>query len=114
MTTTQPKHSMRLATLMVVFCLLLPSVVKFTHAFAQHHHEVCAGEAQSHLHNVDLDCNFYKFKLNHNFYIPLVNYELQENFKEQTLKSKYYTFLKSHQQLTSYLRGPPSLVSLSK
>lgn len=113
MTVQHPKKSIRLAILILAFSLVLPSVVKFTHAFAHHHHEVCFGEAQAHFHNVNLDCDFYKFKLNNSFYVPLVNYELQDDFRQQPLKSKYYTFLKSHQQLTSYLRGPPRLVSFS-
>lgn len=100
----------RVATLFIVVCLVLPSVVKFTHIFAHHEHEVCLGENQSHLHELDMDCEFYKFNLSHNFYFEIDDFKIDFIIPSQTLNTKYHAYLKSHQQLPTYLRGPPYLM----
>lgn len=99
----------RLATLFVVVCLILPTVVKFSHVFSHHEHEVCLGENQSHLHEIDMDCEFFKFKLSNSYYFIIETYDIHENIVSNKLQTKYHTYLKSHQQLSTYLRGPPSL-----
>jgi hypothetical protein len=47
----------------LVLAVLFPSVVKMQHVFENHKHEVCKGEKQSHFHEIDFDCEFYKFNL---------------------------------------------------
>jgi len=100
----------RIATLFVIACLLTPIVVKSAHIFSDHEHEVCVGKNQSHFHEIDMDCEFFKYKINHNLYFTFINYELKIDFKSQTTETEYYAYLKGHQQLTSFLRGPPSLL----
>ncbi len=100
----------KLAAFLLVLSFVLPVAVKFTHALNHHEHEVCIGINQSHFHEVDLDCEFYKFKINHNLYVSKFNYEVNSNFLIHTSEIAYYTFLKSQRQLTSYLRGPPVTV----
>jgi len=101
----------RIATLLTVVCLVLPSVVKFSHLFTHHEHEVCIGKNQSHLHELDLDCEFYKFNLSNSFYVKSEEYfKLTINLPSLLLNTEYHSFLKSHQQLTTYLRGPPYLM----
>lgn len=100
----------RIATLLIVVCLILPSVVKFSHVFADHEHEICLGENQSHLHEFDMDCEFYKFNLSHIFYFETDDFKIDFNVPTQLLNTKYHTYLKSHQQLSTYLRGPPYLM----
>ena len=98
---------LKIATLLITLTLILPSVVKFSHVFSHHEHEICLGENQTHLHTLDLDCSFYKFKLNHQFTIDFFSYELfsvQEN--HQVIVSQY-EFLSPFQQLHFSLRGPP-------
>ena len=100
----------RVTTILIVLCLALPSAVKFLHIFAHHEHEVCLGENQSHFHEIELDCEFNKFNLGSSVFIKveyfsLINHEISD--KEIIT---YQTFLKSHQQLSTYLRGPPYLV----
>jgi len=97
----------------IALALLLPSVIKFSHIFEQHEHVVCLGENQSHLHEIDLDCEFFKFKLNNNFLLDIDVIELTSVVVPQNLSQQYYTFIKGHQQSTAYLRGPPSLVLIS-
>ncbi|WP_298896159.1 hypothetical protein [uncultured Psychroserpens sp.] len=102
--------SIRLASLLLAFVLVLPSVVKFSHALSSHEHEVCFIKNQTHFHNIDIDCEFYKFKLSNSLYIQLENYSLTANDKLYKPITTYHNFLKSHQHLPSYLRGPPSLM----
>ncbi len=106
----KPHITFRLAIVILTLALLLPSVVKFSHVFEDHKHEVCKGEFQSHLHEVDLDCEFYMFKLNTTVLFDIANYNYIKVESNQEFISKNYTFLKGHQQRTAYLRGPPVLV----
>lgn len=99
----------RIATFFVVACLVLPTIVKFSHVFSHHEHEVCLGENQSHFHEIDMDCAFFKFKLSSSYYFVIETFSINEKVIFNKVKTKYHTYLKSHQQLSTYLRGPPSL-----
>jgi hypothetical protein len=106
------KPTTKILALALILAVLLPSAVKLTHAFNHHSHEVCKNDSNSttHYHQVDIDCEFYKFKLNTNYYSGLHSFEtiIQNNFSK--VNSCVYLFLRAHQQNTSYLRGPPTLV----
>lgn len=93
--------------------VLLPSVVKLSHAFNHHEHEICTNdndETSTHFHELDLDCEFYKFKLNSNYYshLKIDNSETDENYKK--VATTFYVFIRSQEQETTLLRGPPSIV----
>ncbi len=103
----------RLAVVILTMVLLVPSVVKFSHVLEDHKHEICKGEYQSHLHEVDLDCEFFKFKLNNTVFFEIANFECFQVEHNQEFSPEHYIFLKGHQQRTAYLRGPPALVHLS-
>ncbi|WP_299335191.1 hypothetical protein [uncultured Psychroserpens sp.] len=107
---TEYHISKRLITLLLAFVLVLPSVVKFSHALSLHEHEICIGENQTHLHEIDLDCEFFKFKINHNSLVVFNNYDIDCPTPDNTLITEYYLYLISHQQDTFYLRGPPHLM----
>ncbi|WP_033958177.1 hypothetical protein [Psychroserpens jangbogonensis] len=97
----------RIATVFIVLCLVLPSVVKFSHTFSDHEHEVCLGENQSHFHEIDSDCDFYKFKINHQTTFSVLKFiPIQVNDNREVIASKYL-FLSSFQKLHFSLRGPP-------
>ncbi|HZW62057.1 MAG TPA: hypothetical protein VFF15_00270 [Flavobacteriaceae bacterium] len=98
------------AALLLALCLLFPSVVKFAHIFEHHRHEVCLGEHTEHLHKVDKECEFYKFKLNAPFSIPENTFTLaaEEHPKKDFLL--YYTSSYSLTPLYFSLRGPPANV----
>ena len=90
----------------------MPSAIKLTHAFNHNEHIVCEDDSNhsTHFHQSDLDCEFYKFKQTNTFYFTFINYcdiVVNSNYHHQFT---YYSFLNSHQHLTSYLRGPPQLV----
>ena len=94
----------------LVFTLLVPSFVKIAHMFSHHKHEICKNEKTTHIHQVELDCDFQKFQLNNNFIIttPLV-IEPEVEKIEQQYNSKY-KFLYSYKTVIFLLRGPPTLV----
>ena len=96
--------------LMLTLVVLFPSVLKLTHAFTHHEHQVCLGESNTHLHASDFDCDFYKFKLTNSLF-----FEVQSVFKTH-ITTSYKTVatleqtVKNAQPLTAFLRGPPSLM----
>ncbi|GAA4269634.1 hypothetical protein [Hyunsoonleella aestuarii] len=95
--------------LIIVLALFAPSVDKFVHTFSHHEHKVCNGDETTHFHEVDLDCEFYKFQLNKNFTISKGNTDflvLQEEYKEIVSQ---YLFLSDYQRLHFSLRGPPQV-----
>lgn len=99
-------------TILLVITLIAPSIVKFSHVFthSNHKHDVCKGLKTTHLHEIDLDCEFYKFQLNNHF--------LSSFKKDHWLQTPYYKqvhfltykFLNNHRPLSFSLRGPPVLV----
>lgn len=102
---------LRFFSLLAIVVLMFPMVVKSVFIFEEHHHDICIDDqTDSHLHEKDFHCEFYKFNFNQNlFFETTINsYKIAiESYSEITA---YYTFLKSHKQSTSYLRGPPNLM----
>ena len=96
-------------TLILVLTLILPSAVKFTHVFEKHHHEVCYGESDAHFHTLDIECEFYNFKLNVPFTLPENVGVLTTYFEINNVITKDYSFLSDYQRLHFSLRGPPAL-----
>lgn len=99
----------KIITCLLVITLLVPTAVKFSHIFLHHHHEICHGEPQTHLHKADLDCNFYKFKLSAPFTIPSITYAFHSIEDNHQNYAGVYSFLSDFQQLHFSLRGPPQL-----
>lgn len=100
----------RLFAILIVALLFTPTAVKFAHTFEHHEHVVCIGDDSTHIHQVDLDCEFQKFNLNNHF-LTSTNYEgLLESSFFHKLPPLTYKFLNNHQPLSFSLRGPPVLV----
>ena len=100
----------KVLAIVLTLAVLLPSAIKLSHAFNHHQHEVCENDdkGNTHFHEIDLDCEFYKFKLNTN-YFDFVNSDDTVILKDYSkVESSLYVYLRSHQQEISYLRGPPS------
>ena len=68
---------------MLILAVLLPSVIKLTHSFNHSKHEVCDNdnEQQTHFHETDLDCDFYKFKLTKIQFFKLYEFEIRQQTK---------------------------------
>lgn len=96
-------------TLIMVLTLLLPSAVKFMHIFENHKHEVCYGESEAHFHKLDMDCEFYNFKLNTSFTFPENFSFLISHAEIKTPITTDYSFLSDYQKLHFSLRGPPAI-----
>ncbi|MEM5566227.1 hypothetical protein WNY78_13990 [Psychroserpens sp. AS72] len=96
-----------IATLILIVALALPTVVKFTHAFSHHNHDVCTDYSQTHLHNLDADCSFYNFKITNHYTFSIENYELYIPIKIKQITASQYQFLSDYQRLQFSLRGPP-------
>ena len=95
----------------LVVSLLVPSAVKLEHVFENHKHEVCLNKSTTHLHAIDLDCEFYKFNVSNPLLIPNIDYgipNLAFFYTHET--SRLYNFKYNHQHLYFSLRAPPSLV----
>lgn len=97
----------KLATAFLVVALLLPYITKLTHVFTHHHHEVCKGESQTHLHSLDQDCSFYQFKINQTFTFELYDFELFTPTDNHKILTSQYQFVSEYQRLHFSLRGPP-------
>ncbi|CDF79104.1 conserved hypothetical protein [Formosa agariphila KMM 3901] len=97
-------------TIVLVLAFLAPTFVKFNHVFETHLHEVCHGEKKAHLHTADIDCEFYKFQLNHHFTIPVFTAEILDVKENHSLISTQYFFLNTFQQLHFSLRAPPTII----
>ena len=95
---------------LLVFAVLLPAAVKFNHVFEDHKHDVCNEHTTSHIHAIDLDCEFYKFNLNTQYFSSseFNQISIEENFLK--IDNVFYNFIKNYQQLSFSLRGPPFLV----
>ncbi len=97
-------------TILLACLLLVPASAKFAHIFSDHKHDICKGEISTHLHEINIDCDLYKFKLNTNYTITFCNVELYFP-KEISLKiNSQYHFLSKFQKLQTSLRGPPVLI----
>lgn len=95
-------------SLILVIFLLVPSGVKLAHVFENHEHEVCIDNSTTHLHKIDIDCEFYKFNISNSLIIPTFYYKLNSlvrNLKQ--INSRLYNFEYNHQPLYFSLRAPP-------
>ena len=109
MHTVKQHFAFKIVSLLAVVMLLIPTIVKFTHTFNHHTHKVCTGEKSTHLHKVDLDCEFFKFQTNKNFTFTSFIIDL---FSEQEIQPEIesqYVFLSDYQRLRFLLRGPPQI-----
>lgn len=96
--------------LCLVASILMPTLVKFSHAFNHHEHEVCAGDYNTHFHALDLDCEFFKFKINKPFSFTTQTLELTSFTKIKKEVSEYYSYHYQSNIVYYSKRGPPSLI----
>lgn len=103
------KHILfRSFTIVIVTALLAPSAVKLGHAFEDHKHEICVDNSSEHFHTLDLECEFYKFKVSNSLLIPDFQYKTPiVNFYSTVENYGLYNFKYNHQQLYFSLRAPP-------
>lgn len=100
------------SALVLALAVLFPSVVKLSHAFTHHSHYVCEDDnsLDTHFHETDIDCDFYKFKLTTQFYFQnevVALTSIEKNFK---ISDSQYEFVSDYQKLQMALRGPPQMI----
>lgn len=105
------KHiASRIVALLLVVSLFVPAAAKLNHVFSHHKHQVCIDGHTTHIHKIDLDCDFHKFQLNKTFTLNTSLVELF-NLQEASLKIiSQYNYLSKYQRLHVSLRGPPALI----
>jgi len=97
--------------IVLAVCILAPTLDKLSHYFSDHSHELCENASVTHFHQVEFDCDFYKYKISHplvigGFSIDLIKYE--KTFQEPiNLNSLIIT----RDLIYFSLRGPPSTLS---
>lgn len=96
-----------ITTLLLVLCILAPTAVKLSHAIYEHESLQCTEPGAIHVHEIELDCDFQKFKLSTQYYSILVNFETKILPVELIKNSDFYSFLNNYQKLPFALRGPP-------
>lgn len=89
---------------------MFPISYKFTHIFEHHEHVICSGDQSTHVHKIDLDCEFQKFQFNSQFISSINNEDLIQELSYYRIPVLTYKFLNNHRPLSFYLRGPPILV----
>ena len=102
----------RVSAIVLTLAVLLPPAAKLSHAFNHHTHEVCENDdtSNTHFHQADIDCDFYKFKLTKNQFFVLSKYDEKLELPYSKQELNYYTSFNNYQQLQKFLRGPPQLV----
>ncbi|WP_372938126.1 hypothetical protein [Seonamhaeicola sp.] len=100
----------KLVVLSIVATFLAPSIIKFAHIFEHHKHVVCKGGNSTHFHQVDFECEFFKFQLNTHFIIPDEFNECLNISHQYQVPIATYKFLNKYQPLSLSLRGPPVIV----
>lgn len=105
------KHNIfKISVIILVIALLTPSLVKFSHIFENHIHQVCKNPQKLHFHEYNVDCDFYDFKLNTQFSLASIDYQLLDIVDNHEPVFLKYHFFISNQLLHFSRRGPPQLV----
>lgn len=89
--------------------LLTPTFVKFNHIFAHHKHDICSGEKSTHLHELNKDCDFYKFHLSTIYTFSYFEFQLFIPKEKTSSIVSQYQFISKYQRLQVALRGPPQI-----
>lgn len=100
----------KISAFTLALLLLVPTFVKFNHMFAHHKHDICLGEKSTHLHELNTDCDFYKFNLSHAYTFTYFEFSLFIPKKQTLSIVSQYQFLSKYQRLQIALRGPPVLI----
>jgi hypothetical protein len=107
------KHIILFSSVAIVLttALLLPTILKFEHAFEHHQHETCENPQVLHFHEAKFDCDLCDFQLTQTYYLEYLNYDfVEQNIVKKTF-SELYNFKYYHQHLSFSLRGPPELLT---
>ncbi len=112
MTMLQLKEHFASKILVIVLTIVLvtPLFVKLNHIFEDHKHEICKTPYTNHFHELEIDCEFYDFRLNteFNYSYTLLDIPVLTEISPSIISQ--YHFVSDYQQLQFSLRGPPQTV----
>ncbi|WP_298346547.1 hypothetical protein [uncultured Algibacter sp.] len=110
MTFVKEHIAFKILTFLLALSLFVSSASRLIHIFEHDEHQVCIGGDTTHIHKVDLDCEFQKFQIT-NYFSPTVNnYDSTPVDYPHKVSYLTYKFLSNLQPLSFSLRGPPVLV----
>ncbi len=100
----------KILVVVLTIVLVTPIFVKLNHIFEDHKHEFCKTPYTNHFHELEIDCEFYDFRLNteFNYSYTLVDIPVLTEIT-QSIISQYH-FVSDYQQLQFSLTGPPQTV----
>jgi cell division protein FtsL len=110
MTKLKAHIGFKISLVILIIALLVPSFVKLAHAFETHKHEICKTPQKSHYHELNLDCDFYKFKLSNAYYSQHYSLELIAKSPFNLVSKRYNSAYSNLQLQQTSLRGPPQLI----
>lgn len=102
--------NLTLASLLIIVCMALPSVVKLTHAIQDHLELQCDENIAAHFHQSEFDCEFQKLNHSQFSYPPIQDYHFYAQVAIEKANYNFYFFLQDYQKLHFSRRGPPSLL----
>ncbi|MFD0962514.1 hypothetical protein [Pseudofulvibacter geojedonensis] len=113
MNKTKQHIIIKLSAIIIALAFLLPSIANIIHTFEhkhEHKYELCDNKDEVHLHELENDCDFCKFKLNQSYHNK--NTIIQHVFVVIPTKLIHtsYSFQYNFQNLSFSLRAPPVLV----
>lgn len=93
----------------LIITVLLPFVVQFIHSFEHHSHDVCT-IVETHLHEHEVDCSVFHFKINQNSIDFSSEVILTENTSSETIIISSDAQIASIKLTHKSSRAPPSLL----
>lgn len=100
------KSITNLISIVLLVIFFLPISILALHSLTNHNHEICFSKTEQHIHDKDLECTLHIY---HQSYAVLFDsYQSSTHKVDADAQLKLtQNFLKSHQQLSFSLRGPP-------
>jgi hypothetical protein len=97
-------------SILLLFAIMLPFALKLEHIFENHHHTICLSKVESHIHQLNDNCDFLNYNISSaNSATNMVFKTIVETLfaeKNNTITTPFT----SSEKGTAFLRGPPSLV----
>jgi hypothetical protein len=98
-----------LCSLLLVVSIFAPYAIKISHGIYEHKEFNCISHGELHIHEVEFDCDFQKFKLTTQFYPVFIDDLSVFSIALQGQDDERYIFLTKFQQFHFSLRGPPNI-----
>lgn len=101
----------RISTIFLALILLLPAAINFVHNIEHNHQfELCDNPHDVHLHKLEKECDFCKFKVSQDYHNIAINYKIVKSVISTECFYTLYSYQYNYQHVSFSLRAPPSLV----